>query len=240
MTLNLALRLGAVTSAAFDPTSIAGCQLWVDAADASTFTYSSGTVVSQWNDKSGNAMHVSQGTVSLQPSRSGTVNGLSSVVFDGTDDFLSTTDPGSAVAQPQTVFAVVVPSLLTGSRTILAGVAGTVATLSTDGSTAIIYAGTANSGGGSLSTSTTYVIQATLNTTSSAVRVNGGTNLYSVNPGSLGYRGYRLGRYSTFTDYWNGSMCEIVVYDSALSLANINTVGQYLATKWGVTWSSAS
>ena len=44
-----------VSAESVDPTSIANCQFWFDAADASTFTFSSGTVVSAWNDKSGNA-----------------------------------------------------------------------------------------------------------------------------------------------------------------------------------------
>ena len=40
--------------------------LWLDAADASTITHSGGTV-SQWNDKSGNSRHVSQGVTAQQP-----------------------------------------------------------------------------------------------------------------------------------------------------------------------------
>ena len=38
----------------FDPTSLGNCGLWLDAADASTITYSSGSNLSQWRDKSGN------------------------------------------------------------------------------------------------------------------------------------------------------------------------------------------
>jgi len=41
--------------ASFTPTSIAGCSLWLDGADSSSFTFSSGTTISQWNDKSGSA-----------------------------------------------------------------------------------------------------------------------------------------------------------------------------------------
>ena len=38
----------------FQPVDISGCQLWLDAADQSSMTFSSGTTVSVWNDKSGN------------------------------------------------------------------------------------------------------------------------------------------------------------------------------------------
>ena len=41
--------------------------LWLDAADDSTFSYSSGTEVSQWRDKSGNNFHANQATVGNQP-----------------------------------------------------------------------------------------------------------------------------------------------------------------------------
>lgn len=48
--------------------------LWLDAADASTVTLTSGAV-SQWSDKSGNALHASQSNSSLRPTyASNTVN----------------------------------------------------------------------------------------------------------------------------------------------------------------------
>ncbi len=46
-----------------------GLLVWLDAADDSTFSYSSGTVVSQWRDKSGLNNHVGQSTVGSQPNR---------------------------------------------------------------------------------------------------------------------------------------------------------------------------
>lgn len=42
-------------NATFLPTSIAGCAMWLDAADSSSFTFSSGTTISLWKDKSGSA-----------------------------------------------------------------------------------------------------------------------------------------------------------------------------------------
>ena len=65
---------------------VGGLVAWYDASDASTFTYSSGTVVSQWNDKApGTALNIAQATVTRQPTRSGTQNGLPTVIFDGGD-----------------------------------------------------------------------------------------------------------------------------------------------------------
>jgi len=61
--------------------AVTGYALWLDASDASTFTYSSGTRVSQWNDKSGNARHMTQATTAYQPDRNATQNGLSAVTM---------------------------------------------------------------------------------------------------------------------------------------------------------------
>ena len=58
---------------------------WFDAADASTITSSSGAV-SQWDDKSGNGRHVSQGTAAARPTTgANTQNGLNVLTFDGGD-----------------------------------------------------------------------------------------------------------------------------------------------------------
>ena len=58
-----------------------GLVSWWDADDASTFTYSSGVVVSQWRDKIGTC-HLNQATESARPTRNGTQNGHTTVVFD--------------------------------------------------------------------------------------------------------------------------------------------------------------
>jgi hypothetical protein len=66
----------------FVPTQIPGCQLWFDAADQTTFTYSSGTSISQWRDKSSNAYSVIQATASNQPTlTSGAQNRLPGIQF---------------------------------------------------------------------------------------------------------------------------------------------------------------
>ena len=42
------------TALPFLPTNISGCALWLDAADRTSFSFSSGSNISQWQDKSGN------------------------------------------------------------------------------------------------------------------------------------------------------------------------------------------
>ena len=45
----------------FTPTAFTGCTLWLDAADSSSISTTSGNVT-QWRDKSGNANHTTAGT----------------------------------------------------------------------------------------------------------------------------------------------------------------------------------
>ena len=76
----------------------AGLQLWLDASDSRTL-YDATTggslvaadgAVARWQDISGNARHVTQGTGSARPVRkTGIQNGLAVVRFDGSDDFMS-------------------------------------------------------------------------------------------------------------------------------------------------------
>jgi hypothetical protein len=61
---------------------LTGKAFWYDASDASTITVATG--VSEWRDKSGNALHLSQATGSLQPSW----NSVDAITTDGVDDVL--------------------------------------------------------------------------------------------------------------------------------------------------------
>lgn len=75
-------------------------QLWLDASDSSTLydATSGGSLVAadgaiaRWEDKSGNARHVTQSTLANRPLRKTAVlNGLDVTLFDGTNDLLETT-----------------------------------------------------------------------------------------------------------------------------------------------------
>lgn len=85
----------------FDPRSVPGCSLWLDAADSLTITLS-GTDVTQWNDKSGNARHVTQVTTGLRPTYSSASN---AIVFDGTR-YLDIPNALAAITPTYTIFVV--------------------------------------------------------------------------------------------------------------------------------------
>lgn len=87
----------------FDPRTLPGCQLWLDAADSNVFSFSSGSNVSQWRDKSGNANHLS---VINTTSPTVTIDTGRPVVAFATGNVLRTANPISYAAQTTTVFIV--------------------------------------------------------------------------------------------------------------------------------------
>ena len=96
---------GRMTAAAgrgsFSPGRLYGLQIWLD--DTSDVTIATG--VSQWNDKSGNANHATQGTAASQPTLS-TDNNKRSLTFDGTDDTLAFPNLGLNGTSSNTLFFV--------------------------------------------------------------------------------------------------------------------------------------
>ena len=73
----------------FDPRTIPGIGLWLDASDLSTITLN-GSNVSEWRDKSGaGAPAAAQGFAANQPARNASgINGRGSVDFDGTESLV--------------------------------------------------------------------------------------------------------------------------------------------------------
>jgi len=81
---------GDLETEGFDPRLLEPA-LWLDAADTSTITESSGSV-SQWNDKSGNGYNVTQSTGAAQPTTGSTTqNSLNVIKFDGNDFLIAST-----------------------------------------------------------------------------------------------------------------------------------------------------
>ena len=78
----------APTATTWTPVDISP-DLWLDASDVSTFTKDGSELISQWNDKSSNARHVTQdAAASSRPTYvSGQLDGKAVVSFDGVVPF---------------------------------------------------------------------------------------------------------------------------------------------------------
>ena len=99
-----------VFASGWTPASIATA-LWFDATDAASLTLVSGAA-SQWNDKSGNGRHATQGTAANRPThQSSGINGLAALSFDGSND--SMTVPVFSLGSTFIVLAVAVANSAT-------------------------------------------------------------------------------------------------------------------------------
>ena len=208
-----------------------GLELWLDADDASTFTYSSGTVVSQWNDKSGTAQHFAQATGANQPNRNGTQNGHTTVVFDGSTDTLSCSVAG--MVHPVTMFAVARNTASSGQRNLIS-YSSDGRIFRTSGGTIDIYQGSFLSSGTSWGTTDFHSVSAVFNGASSLIAVDGGSDTTgtsgggSFDTGSAAVGALR----ASSSEYWQGDIAELIVYDRALSSGERSQVEDYLAAKW--------
>jgi len=97
------------------------------------------------------------------------------------------------------------------------------------------------SGANTLANSTVYTLQSTWNgANNSTTRYNGGANSMATgSSGTNGPRGFQLNALAGGS-VGGHEIAEVCLYDSVLSVDDINMVGSYLASKWGTSWSTAT
>lgn len=98
----------------------ASLSLWLDADDASTITESGG-LVSQWDDKSGDGNHMTQGTGSAQPTYAATgFNSMPALQFN-TDKYLGNSSPSGLDSQGDLFYASVFQITTSSSYRMIMG-----------------------------------------------------------------------------------------------------------------------
>jgi hypothetical protein len=238
--------LGVISSSSgpFTPASISNLYLWLDADDTTTFTYSSGTVVSQWNDKSGNAYHATQATVANQPSR--VTSPSIGVDFDGSNDTLS-----SSATFNGSVFTtfIVARDYNSGAVVLGGGSGGDVFYWPYTQPSDLYFQINSNWG---LATSVTYPtglsnleIRYDGNGATNADRMKGrfnGTERTLTFTGTIPTTMSRSGQTTTIGAYnstpvlpFSGIVSEVISYNKVLSASELTDVRDYLSTKWSIT-----
>lgn len=216
------------------PDDIANLAVWLK-ADA--LSLSNADPVASWTDSSGNARHATQGTAGARPTyRTNVLNGKPVVRFDGVDDRLACAT--FALAQPFTRVSVM-------ART---GNAGAVVyyfdgdTVNTAGlyKSATdewhLFAG-ADLADGAANTSF-HILVGVFNGASSNLRVDSGAGTTG-NAGAGSPNGLTVGSAAGGLVPGACDVAEVAVYSRALTTAELNRIGAYLAGKYGVTWSAA-
>lgn len=244
-------------AAAFSPASVTGLQAWYK-ADAGTSTTTDGVAISQWSDQSGNARHLVQATGASQPLYKAAIqNGLPVVRFDGTNDGLIY-DAGAAFLSnvAATGFAVFVPrgaSAGSGDGRILSTAAVTGAAQDFNSTAASIFVDVSSEAtAGPYPTTTYFNSGAHTSTATVATGTSRQTStVYDGANGSMYQNGtldpaafaavssFTIRLISTGSDtglgassFFNGDVCELLLYVGALGTTDRVNVQNYLKSKW--------
>ena len=213
--------------------------LWLDAADDTTFSYSSGTTVSQWRDKSGQNNHAI--VMGGSPLRSVAINSRKAVSFTSTTSFKCVT--GAFIS---TATHIVVCRATTSSATyqrvyhgsansdhyvFIGALANNIATFWGNGSSW----NDVNANSPSITILNTLRIISAVNTGAGATPYYDGTAMTVKATNPAAYTGYELNTYATGNlQPLIGEVCEIIVFNKQLSATELKQVHTYLGQKWGI------
>lgn len=186
-----------------------------------------GACVSQINDKSGNARHLTQGTLANMPKYWNGQNGCNCLVFDGADDFMASAN--LTIAQPVSITVV---ARMTSSNGQFVTNGSNTPTVYSNSSQWRIFAGVAEVGSSPSDATTPHTFTGIFNGVSSALYKDGasiatgdvGTTAYSAKP-------FRIG--GTTSVWWAGRMGEVVLLASAIGGSDQTNLESYDKSKWG-------
>lgn len=231
------------------PSRLSGLRLWLS-ADRIT-GLADGDPVTTWPDLSGQSNNATQSTTAAKPLyKTAIVNGRPGILFDGVDDFLTLPAAvyNALLSSDKSVFAVVkwvsvgaadgrvISGANTGSATRYAIRYTTGPVWGVLYTTGAAQASITASAGAIPSTSVSQIVETVQSGTSLIARVNG-TQIATdpANAGTetaiaagLGANAFGSGAFA------NVYICEVVVYNRALSTAEASAVRRYLGACYGV------
>jgi hypothetical protein len=249
-------RAGTWPTAGNVVTAITGLELWLDASDASTLydATTGGSLVAadggvaRWEDKSGNGRHATQATSGSRPARKTAIqNSLAVLRFDGSDDRMSLS---SAITIPPsfTCFSVLQRPSSGATKTMPFGHGDSAPASGAYPGGYWVFDITYHRSHtdpdyftthGTTDTRTGYFVMETNRTANTSVdlKINGvskgtvttGDGITQTATGSIDSIGYK-----NDPTYHQGDICEIIIYNSALSDTDRAAVQSYLMTKWGI------
>jgi hypothetical protein len=221
----------------FSPRQIPACALWLDGADSSTISFSSGSNVSTWSDKSGNGRNatVYAGTPTYTSALGMTFNGSSS---------LQITYTASPILE--SMFVIIKFNSVSGQGDILSGTAAGQREylMYVPYSPGTIYLGRHSTGpsgainGGTVTTGSNYLLGYIFNGTGNTISFfQSGNTITSGTPQFTYSAGGTISVIGSYNGggYLQGQIYEMIIYSTALSITERQRVESYLAQKWGLT-----
>ncbi len=220
-----------------DPLGIGGCSLWLDASVPASIT-ATGGLVTNWADQSGNGRDATATTTARPTTGTRTsANGTNVLDFDGTANTMRTSSFN--VTNGSTFAAVVLSD--SGANGVELEVIGDVLNGRVAGKSAgnhwFLFAGSTPDEFGTLDTSAHAVIW-TENTGSTAVVNVDGADLSTTGTTGTGTwaSGIQVGAFKTPSNFWNGWIAEIVIYNATVLTSGQRTsLYNYFNSKWFLT-----
>jgi hypothetical protein len=217
----------------FDPQSIGNCQLWFDGADLSSFTNSSGSIISQWRDKSGYSNHLNVFSGSTGPSN--LLDDTRQVVNFSTGNVMITTSNIQYAAASTTIF-IVAKQVNPFDFDMLFSFVDDQGTANTGDYSIRYLSGILNSGDGNdIGFNNNYFVNGTRSVPSTAATYSSYHLITS--PINLTRTGEsRVTLSSSFSSrFFTGTIAEVIVYtNSILTTSQRQQVEGYLGWKWGI------
>ncbi|MBS1954390.1 MAG: chitobiase/beta-hexosaminidase C-terminal domain-containing protein [Cyanobacteria bacterium SZAS-4] len=226
------------------PQRSANLQAWFRAD--SGVTYSAGKI-SQIIDQSGNGNNASQSNSSKQPTlATSALNGLPAIQFNGTSQFLSL-GPGFAnFNSGASIFIVSKPTTVTNNTRFFDFGNGATSnnlymseTASTTANLFVYNGGTSSSlpASGSLTAGSFSLLEAVHSGSGTATiysngvqKATGGIN----NINNVSRTGNFIGSNFANTTFFNGQMCEMLIYNAPLTASQRNDLESYFLSKYGI------
>ena len=233
------IRLVANRARYFAPTDLGGCLVWLRADLGVTFT---GTAASAWADQSGTAHDASQATGANQPTFSATaMNGFPAIVGDGATRYMKTA--AFTIGSAATLIAAVQPAgTMTSYARILEqqynatyflGLDTTQAHYKLIVDNAVAPYGAAH--GGTVTNGANAIVTGVYSSPTGTLYVNGsavGSDSFTA-PGASSLPLWIMQAFSG-NALWNGYLAEAIVFNRALTSAELARVHRYLGNRYGV------
>lgn len=243
------------------PRQLDNCLLWLDGSDTTTMTLSS-NIVSAWSSKGTSSFVAIPQQLSNLPANNysplyvaGAVNGLGAIYFDGSNDYMYV---GSLTALANipgyTSFVVLSPVYLNATQ-VYAGLQGGVSSGTYDffgyyNSLDTLRTGFDGGGNGALNYTTRNdgqkIVISTVRSAGTAntfvngyqIQTNGTVNANS--DSGINRLGIGANTYLSGTQPYKGYICEIIIYNRALTSAERRQIERYLTNKWRIPFLQSS
>jgi hypothetical protein len=218
----------------FDPRSVSGLALWLDAADSSTITLSAG--VSEWRTRvAGSTIKATQAAGNNQPAYQTTQqNGKNALYFDGTNDSLNLGDLSATFPTAATLLAAFRPD----SDTEYALIRTSNNSAFWAYPTARTYIGTFkgtrlnNVASATMPTNANSVVSITSSASAYRVYVNNAI-AHDVAADYLAGTSHVIGSNDLGT-FYKGWVYELIYYSRELSASELTRAYRYIRGKWGI------